>query len=249
MEHDYEQTILAIGVLLIGLAGCHGIEHPTEPAPVPARSQTPVKMSVVMSPAELPAGGGSALLIVEALGADGSGVETPVTLSASGGELGASQLQTDRTGHATGSWAGTQTATLTATAGAVSAVSSLRVIEPTKLPPPSVPPPPTPQPEPTPLPTPVPALSVTVTASPASIPVGGSTTLSATVNNLLPGEVVTAYQWDYDGDKTVDETSVSSSRSHAYATDGIIAPTVRVLTSTNRSSSGTGQVVVFKPLR
>jgi hypothetical protein len=161
------------------------------------------------------------LLIVEALGADGSGVETAVTLSASGGELGTSQLQTDRTGHATGSWAGTQTATLTATAGAVSAVSSLRVIEPTKLPPPSVPPPPTPQPQPTPLPTPVPALSVIVTASPASIPVGGSTTLSAAVNNLLPGEVVTAYQWDYDGDKTVDETSVSSSRTHAYAADGI----------------------------
>jgi hypothetical protein len=56
MEHDYEQTIIAIGVLLIGLAGCHGIEHPTAPAPCdPARSQTPVKMSVVMSPAELPA--------------------------------------------------------------------------------------------------------------------------------------------------------------------------------------------------
>jgi hypothetical protein len=54
----------------------------------------------------LPAGGGSALLIVEALGADGSGVETAVTLSASGGELGTSQLQTDRTGHATGSWVG-----------------------------------------------------------------------------------------------------------------------------------------------
>src|SRR3954470_16173204 len=148
MEHSHmNKPFLAIGVLLIGLAGCHGIEHPTAPAPVPARSQTPLKVSVVMSPAELPAGGGSALLIVEALGADGSGVETAVTLNASGGELGTSQLRTDRTGHATGSWVGTQTATLTATAGDVIAISALRVIEPTKLPPPSVPPPPTPTPE------------------------------------------------------------------------------------------------------
>ena len=82
-----------------------------------------------------------------------------------------------------------------------------------------------------------------------SIPVGGNTTLSASVSNLEPGEVVTAYQWDYEGDKTIDETSVSASRSQVYTSDGIIAPTVRVLTSANRSAIGAGQVIVFKPLR
>jgi hypothetical protein len=231
------------------LSACHGIEPtPTSPAPS-ARSQTPVKMFVSMSPAQLPVGGGSALLIVEALGADGSGVETSVSLSASGGELGTSQLQTDRTGHATGSWAGKETATLTATAGEVVAISSLRVIEPTKLPPPSVPPPPTPTPEPTPLPPIPPALTVSVAASPARVPVGGSSTLTVTVGNLNAGETVTAYQWDWEGDKTIDDTGIDPSRAHVFPVDGVIAPVVRVLTSSNRSASATGQVIVFKTLR
>jgi hypothetical protein len=234
----------------LGLSACHGIEHtPTSPTP-PARSQTPVKMFVSMSPAQLPIGGGSALLIVEALGADGSGVETSVTLSASGGELGAAQLQTDRTGHATGSWAGKETATLTATAGEVVAISSLRVIEPTKLPPPSVPPPPTPTPEPDPLPTPTPALSIVIVASPLQVAAGSLTTLSASVSNLRAGESVTAYQWDWEGagkGTTFDETSIANSRPHVYATDGIRNPIVLVLTSAGRSVTGTGRVIVFKP--
>jgi hypothetical protein len=236
-------------LMVVGVVGCHGIEHtPTSPG-APTRSTVPVRLSIVQSPGELPAGGGSAALLVEASGSDGGGVAAPVTLEVTGGELGADHLTTDSTGHASASWAGTSSATLTARAGEVISVSTIRVHEPTKLPPPSVPPPPTPTPEPTPLPTPTPALSVTIGASPSSIPVGGSTTLSASVSNLQPGEVVTAYQWDYEGDKTVDETSVAASRSHLYAADGIISPTVRVLTSTNRSVTGAGQVVVFKPLR
>jgi hypothetical protein len=232
------------------LSACHGIEYPpTSPTP-PARSQTPVKMFVTMSPGELPVGGGSARLIVEALGADGSGVETPVTLSASGGELGAAQLQTDRTGHVTGSWVGTQTATLTATAGDVVAISSLRVSEPIKLPPPSVPPAPTPTPTPEPLPTPTPALSLVIDASPLQVAAGTATTLSASVSNLRAGESVTAYQWDYEGagkGTTFDETSVANARAHVYATDGIRNPIVLVLTSAGRSVTGTGRVIVFKP--
>jgi hypothetical protein len=236
-------------VLLVLVSGCHGIEHLTAPTPAPARSQTPVKMFVVMSPGELPVGGGSALLIVEATGADGLGVETPVTLNASGGELGTSDLRTDKTGHATGSWAGTQTATLTATAGDVIAVSSLRVIEPTKLPPPSEPRPPTPQPEPTPLPTPAPSLSVSVSATPSQVAVGGTSTLSATVSNLRAGETVIAYQWDWEGDKTIDDTGIDAARAHIFPTDGVIAPTVHVLTSSGRSATGNGQVIVYKTIR
>lgn len=239
----------SVAVALTLLVACHDIQHsPTAPTP-PPRSQAAVRIALVSTPGELPVGGGSAAITVEALGADGLGVATPVALRVSEGSLGADSVTTDRTGHAVASWQGTKTTNITATSGEAISAITLTVHTPVELPPPSVPPPPTPQPEPTPLPTPVPALSVTVTASPASIPMGGSTTLSATVNNLLPGEVVTAYQWDYDGDKTVDETSVSSSRSRAYATDGVIAPTVRALTSTNRSSIGTGQVIVFKPLR
>lgn len=236
-------------LIVVGVVGCHGIEHtPTGPS-APARSTVPVRLSIVQSPGELPAGGGSAALIIEAIGSDGLGVSAPVSLEVSGGELGTDHVTTDSTGHASGSWAGTASATLTARAGEAISVSTIRVVEPTKLPPPSVPPPPIPTPEPTPLPIPAPSLTVSLTAAPASIPMGGSTTLSARVSNLQPSEVVTAFQWDYEGDKTVDETSVAASRSHLYAGDGIISPTVRVLTSTNRSATGTGQVVVFKPLR
>lgn len=243
------KSILAVGVLLMGLAGCHDIEHLTAPTPPPARSQTPVKMFVVMSPGELPVGGGSALLIVEVTGTDGLGVETPVTLSASVGELGTSELRTDKTGHATGSWAGTQTATLTARAGDVITVSSLKVNEPTKLPPPSQPRPPTPQPEPTPIPTPPPSIIVSLAATPPQVAVGGTSTLSATVSNLGAGESVIAYQWDWEGDKTVDDTGIDASRPHTFTADGIIRPTVRVLTSSGRSATGIGQVVVYKTLR
>lgn len=239
----------SIVALTFALSACHDIEHPTAPTPAPARSQTPVKMFVVMSPGELPVGGGSAVLIVEATGADGLGVETSVTLNASGGELGTSELRTDKTGHATGSWAGTQTATLTATAGDVIAVSSLKVNEATKLPPPSEPRPPTPQPEPTPIPPSAPSLGVSVVATPSQIAVGGTSTLSATVSNLRAGESVIAYQWDWEGDKTVDDTGIDASRAHVFPTDGIITPIVRVLTSSGRSASATGQVIVFKPLR
>jgi hypothetical protein len=238
-------------LIVVALAGCHGIEHtPTGPS-APARSTVPVRLTVIASPGELPVGGGSAALIIEALGSDGGGVASTVTLEVTGGELGADHVTTDGTGHASASWAGTSSTTLTARAGELIAVSTIRVLQPAKLPPPSVPPPPTPTPEPTPLPTPTPALSVTLTAAPASIPVGGSTTLSASVSNLQPGEVVTAYQWDYEGDKTVNDTTLAASRTHVYPDPdgGIISPTVRVLTSSNRSATGTGQVVVFKLLR
>lgn len=235
-------------VLLVGLAGCHGIQAtPTSPS-APARSQAAVVIHLVPTPGELPAGGGSANITVEALGADGLGVSAPVTLAASEGSLATEAVTTDRTGHAVASWQGTKTTQVTATSGETVSILTLKVLTPVALPPPSVPPPPTPQPTPEPTPVPVPALLASISASPSSIAVGSSTTLTASVTNLESGEVVTAYQWDFDGDKTIDETSVSPSRAHVYATDGIAAPTVRVMTSKPRSAVGTGQVIVFKPL-
>jgi len=231
------------------LSACHGIEHPpTSPTP-PPRSQAAALIHIVPTPGELPIGGGSASISVEALGADGGGVSTPISLFVSEGELGASSVTTDRTGHAIASWQGTKTTNITARSGEAISIVTLTVRTPIELPPPVPPVQPPPQPEPTPLPTPRPPLTVILAASPMSIPVGGNTTLSASVSNLEPGEVVTAYQWDYEGDKTIDETSVSASRSQVYTSDGIIAPTVRVLTSANRSAIGAGQVIVFKPLR
>jgi hypothetical protein len=240
-------TVAASTILLVG---CHGIEHtPTGPS-APTRSTVPVRLSIVQSPGELPAGGGSAALIIEALGSDGGGVAAPVTLEVTGGELAADHVTTDSTGHASGSWAGTSSATLTARAGDVISVSTIRVLEPTTLPPPSVPPQPTPTPNPEPLPTPAPALSMVIGASPLQIAAGTATTLSVSVSNLRSGESVTAYQWDYEGTgkgTTFNETTVTDSRSHVYATDGIRNPIVQILTSAGRSATGSGRVIVFKP--
>jgi hypothetical protein len=180
------------------------------------------------------------------LGADGLGVETPVTLNASSGELGTSELQTDKTGHATGSWAGTQTATLTATAGDVIAVSSLKVNEATKLPPPSEPRPPTPQPEPLPIPTPAPQLSVALTATPFQAAVNGVIQFSASPSNMNAGEFVTAYQWDWDGDGTPETTTVTASTTHPYTVHGLKNPAVSILTSGGRSAKGSTQVIVYQ---
>jgi transcriptional regulator with XRE-family HTH domain len=92
----------------------------------------------------------------------------------------------------------------------------------------------------------------TVHASPLQVAAGSMTTLSASVSNLRAGESVTAYQWDWEGagkGTTFDETSIANSRSHVYPTDGIRNPIVQILTSAGRSATGSGRVIVFKPLR
>lgn len=240
--------VLAIGV---GLAACHGIEHPQSPISPTPRSTAPARLTIVQTPGEIPVGGGSALLIIEALGADGLGVVTPVSLEASGGELGTDRVTTDTTGHATASWQGTTSATLTARAGEMVTVAPLRVQPPVVLPPPSVPPPPAPRPAPDPpAPPPAPSLTLTATASPFQVAVGAPVILSITTANLAAGESITAYQWDWEGTgkgTTFDDTSVDASRAHTYATDGIKAPIVKVLTSSGRTTSTTGRIVVYKP--
>lgn len=240
---------LSLVVFAVALAGCNGIEHsPTGPTP-PPRSQAAVQIRLVPTPGELPAGGGSASILVEAVGIDGLGVSTPVALAVSDGSLGTASVTTDGTGHAIASWQGTKTTSITATSGEAISVVTLTVRTPVELPPPSVPPPPTPTPEPTPIPTPQPAITVSLVATPPRVPVGGTSILSATVSNLGAGETVIAYQWDWEGDQKIDDTGIASSREHPFPIDGIITPTVRVLTSSGRSATGSGQVVVFKTLR
>lgn len=240
----------AVVPALTFLVACHGIQHsPTSPTP-PARSQEAVRLTIVQTPGEIPVGGGSALLTIEALGADGLGVTTPVSLEASGGELGVDRATTDTTGHAAVSWRGDKTASLTARAGNIITVSPLRVQVAVALPPPSVPPPPTPTPNPEPLPIPPPALSLALTSTPLQVAVGSPMTLSAAASNLNAGETVTAFQWDWEGSgsgTTFNETSVSSSRDHVYSGDGIKAPIVKILTSSGRSTTATGRVIVYKP--
>lgn len=243
---------LTLSVVLLALVGCHGIEPtPTSPAPT-ARSNAAAKLAIVISPGELPIGGGSAVVRVEALGLDGFGVATAVALTASAGTLATDSVMTDSTGHATAAWSGTKTATIRGMAGELAASSTVPVREPTVFPPNPTPPPlpvPTPTPIPTPAPTP-PPLSVSLMAFPDRVQVGYVLNVTATAAHLNPDESVMAYQWNWEWDgkttTTFAETSISDSRSHIYSADGIKPIRVQILTSSGRTVSGTLNVVVYK---
>lgn len=235
--------------VFLALAGCHGIQPtPTSPAP-PARSSVPARLNLTMSPGELPIGGGSVVVRVETLGADGSGVSTSVALSVSSGELAGDQVRTDSTGHAVTAWQGTKTVKITGTAGEIISSTTVIVREPPVFPPPSDPPTPTPPPPPPPPPPPsVPQPVVSLSASPDRVAVGATTFLTATTANLSAGESVIAYQWIWEGTgTTIDETSIDPTRPHIYSADGIKAPRVTVLTSGGRSAGGSGRVIVYRP--
>lgn len=236
--------------MALALGACHGIEPtPTSPKP-PARSNVPARLAIVVSPGELPIGGGSVVVSVETLGADGFGVSTPVRLAVSAGTLTVDTLITDTTGHARTAWSGTKTATFTLTAGSLAAVSTtLAVREPTVFPPNPTPPPlpvPTPTPIPTPLPTP-PPLAINLVAGPDRVAVGYVVFVTATASNLNAGESVIAYQWNWDGAATFSETTIDNTRQHIYSSDGIKPIKVQLVTSSGRTVSGTINVVVYQP--
>jgi hypothetical protein len=238
----------ALAAVLVGVSACHGIAPSTpsliSPTPV---SQTPTALRVVPEPAQLPIGGGTALVRVE-LVAGVTGVQnTRVTLAASSGALSRADVLTDSTGHATVDWSGQESGTITAVAGAITGTAPI-IVEVPPPPPPNVPPilqPPLPPP--TPLPPPAPALTVTAMASPLQVAISTPVTLTAVVDNLHSGETVTAYQWDWDGGGVVDETTVAAVRAHTYTSDGIMAPKVTILTSSGRSTSASGRVIVYRP--
>lgn len=239
-----------LAALALALAACHGIQpNPASPTR-PARSNVPVRLALVHTPGELPIGGGSVIVSVEAIGADGFGVSTSVALAVSTGELGVDHVVTDRTGYATASWHGTQTATITGTAGDVVTIGTIPVNEPV-VPLPNPPPQPQPPaPAPTPLPPIPPSLTMSVSASPLQVALFSPVTLTATVMNLNSGEQVIAYQWDWEGHgrgETFDETSRVDNRPHTYLTDGIKTPLVLILTSSGRQTSAAGRVIVYKP--
>lgn len=240
------------GFLLVCLvaAGCNGIQpNPMSPTvETPTIAATALRLTVLAG--ELPIGGGTTELLIETVGGGIAAANVTVQLSVDEGELAASEVTTDRTGHARTRWTGTKPATLTGASGSLTATAPILVAQPVVFPDPPRPPrpprPPAPDP---PSPPPPPALTVTLSADPRQVLVLQPTTFTARVANLNAGEVVLAYQWDWEGTGTFtpDETSAGNTRTHAYTDDGIKAARVLIQTSSGRSTTGGTQVFVVLP--
>ena len=238
-------AVLAVALLS---CACHGIAPnplPTSPAPA---TLTATNILVTPIPGELPIGGGLAQIRIEVRTIDGRVVtDVPVTLSVDGGNLASTAIISDATGHGLTTWTGTASATVRATSATASGEALIKVNTPIVLPPPSVPPPPTPLPPPDPPPAPAPpSLAATVTSLAEQVPLGSMAFFRADVSNLHGGESVLAYTWSW-GDSAADETTATRNWSHLYATDGVKAPKVSILTSEGRVASATGRVVIYIP--
>jgi hypothetical protein len=123
--------------------------------------------------------------------------------------------------------AGTFTARVTATGGAISGTGTASV---TVTPPPPPPPP---------------TLTISLTGSANSVPTGSAINFTATAGGFAVGETVTAYQWDLDDTAGFEGTSTTNTRtSAAYTVAGLFVATVKVTTSTGRTASATFHYVV-----
>jgi hypothetical protein len=234
-------------LLAVVLAGCGKIPpSPTSPTMTPTTAAEPSVINIVVSPAELPIEGGTALITFEVLARYTGVPNARVALSVTDGTLAATELTTDTTGHAKTEWTGSRTASLTATLGELSRTVTVRVLEPIALPPPSQKPPPQPSPSPDtqPLPPPPPSPTVRLDA-PAVVAAGTKIEFTArVVSGLLPGEVVRAYSWDWDSTGSIDAITPDGSATHAFTTFGTYRVTVVVSTSSGRTASASAQVIV-----
>lgn len=233
--------------------GCGAIPPSPVSPPVTATgaSSAPRVINIVIDPGTLPIGGGTALIRLEVIGVNGSGVrEATVTLAVSGGNLEAEQAVTDATGHAKVEWTGTKSEIVTATIGELAAVTTIRVDVPpapippgNPVPPPAPPTPPTDPPTDQPQPPQIPGLEVFLAASPEQAIEGQTVTFTATARGLS-NENVSSYQWDFDGDGTSDATSSVPTSATSYATHGVKPARVTIRTTAGRSASGTRSVTI-----
>lgn len=250
------KSIYIVGALglSIALAGCNGITPTAPSAPSAPRITTPTQVVVNASPGELPIGGGTATIGIAVSAADGQGVDNiTVAITASTGSLERSSVITDRTGHASVTWSGTETATITGTAGELVGIGSIPVNVAYVPPPPSTPrppppapkpDPPTPDPPPIPVPPPTPAVVVTLSADHQTVGQTHPVIFAAAVSLIGDTGAILSYTWDWDDAAARDETSADPTRTHTYASEGVRTVKVTVTTANGQTGSATLTIAV-----
>jgi hypothetical protein len=224
-------------------AGCEGpAPNPPSPlAPSAASAAAPTRINIVVSPAELPPGGGTAIVRIETVaGTSQAAPNARVALSASAGELEASEVTTDGTGHGQVTWRGTTSAIITARSGEVEATGRISIVVPNALPPPSQPRPPAPVPPPPP-PPPV-VLSATINSTPANPTTLDVVTLTVQLQNSDGSAVpaIATYAWT----GVTQSTVASPAQAFPVSTNAV---GVTVTTADGRTVTASGTVSVVHP--
>src|SRR5262245_32666247 len=125
-------------VALVVVAGCDGIEHPTQPGAQPAAPAVATQLALTANPPALPDGGGTVSIDIAATAGGAIGVrDARVTITASAGTLSATSVATDSTGHARIEWVTDRTGKVTASVGDVQASTNVTVPAPPAAPTPT----------------------------------------------------------------------------------------------------------------
>lgn len=236
-------------VLILFIVGC-GYESPTAPTP-PAGPTAGVPSRIELSATPgMGVDGGTGTITARVLDAFSTTLpDQPVTFTVSEGALAASQVRTDAAGVARTSVTGTAGAAIVITAATGTVVQKTQVaIQPRPVqgpaPTPPIPAPPVPEPPP---PTPgTPTYAVNLFASPGSLEVGGTATLSATYTPLFGAPQPTLYRWDCNGDAVVDFTTATPSQVCNFPTAGTVPVAVQLVGGIAQGI-GTASITVSTP--
>ena len=100
--------------LSCGTVACHDIEYAPRPTIQQPEPPSLTRLTAVLSPPQLPSGGGVTTVHIETSSGGSAAVpNVEVSITASSGTLSAGTVTTDSTGHGTLTWTVERTATLT----------------------------------------------------------------------------------------------------------------------------------------
>jgi PKD repeat protein len=196
------------------------------PVVAPPSAPSPAISVALAASSTTVAAGGSSTITATATSTNGAAAATSYTFDCN------NDGTADITGTALTSFlctfptAGTTTVKVTATNGTVSGAGTIAI---TVSPPPA------------------PSYTVTLAASPSSVVVGGSSTLTASVQQLNGAAAPTSYAWDCTGDGVVDFNTGSNVQACTYSTAGTVTARVTVSGVSAQASATTPVTVTAAP--